>query len=283
MTRGILTPQRVLVALVLLMLISSLLPAKASDKLAMLPRWIVSHLLAPATGPLTWMSARVGGTTATPLISPDARSKFEENYFRLQNNELALLQENELLRQEIVRLSQIPERIRKAVTLLPARVVAAPSSRLDPVLTINRGRSHGVEQNMIATSGYNLVGLVIGVDNTQSRVRLITAPTTTMAVTILPQLAPPGSDGLKATVKMDATRRTLVANVRKEDQVQVDDLVHLWDQTWPKEAAGYIVGRVVEVIDNPADPILRRLVVIRPVVDLQHLTQVDVVAPKESS
>jgi cell shape-determining protein MreC len=281
MNRGLVTPQRVLVGLVLLMVVSSLLPVRHADKLAAMPRWVVEKSLAPTVQTLTWTSSQIrSGSPSVPDIAGDAR--FADNYDAMSVYAKALEQEIARLQQEIVDLKQIPERVRGAVTLVPARVIAGPRDRQDPVLTINRGQSHGVEPGMIVASGYNLVGLVIPpVDRAQARVRLITAPTMTMSVTILPQLAPPGEAGMPANLRLDRSGRAFVADTLKDDPVQVGDLVHLRDPTWPAEAAGYIVGRVARIIENPADTILRRLAVIEPRVDLLYLTQVHVVKKEQ--
>lgn len=281
MHRGLLTPQRVLIGLILLLVVSSLLPARYAASISAVPRFVVEPLIGMASQPLTWVSAQVRGSEARPLITSDAAT-FEENYFHMKNYVAALQQENEQLRREIADLEQVPKDIRRAMAILPARVVAGPRHQLDDTLTINRGRADRIEPNMVVTSGYNLVGLVSEeVAGSSAKVRLITSPTMSLSVTIVPPLAPPDAVGLPAKLRLERDGQTFAADARKQDQVAVGDLAHLRDESWPNEARGYIVGQVVAVIDNPDDPILRRVIRIRPRPDLRYLTQVSVLVPKE--
>lgn len=281
MQRGLWTPQRVLIGLILLLLISSLLPARQAARLSALPRWIIQPLIGLGSQPLTWISAQVRGRPERPIITRDAAT-FEENYFHMQNYVLALQQENERLRREIAELEQVPKDIRRAMEVVPARIIAGPRHRLDDTVTINRGRKDRIEPNLVVTSGYNLVGLVAEeVDGSTAKVRLITSPLLSLSVTILPPLAPPDAAGLPAKLRRERDGQTFAADARKQDQVAVGDLAHLRDESWPNEARGYVVGEVVAVIDNPDDPILRRVIRIKPRPDLRHLTQVSVLVPKE--
>ena len=74
-----------------------------------------------------------------------------------------------------------------------------------------------------------------------------------------------------------------IAVVSEDQPIQIGDLAHLEDRTWPREARAVVVGKVVEIAPDPNDPVLRQRVVIQPIRSLRHLSRLVVLVPSNGA
>ena len=281
MNRSLLNARRVLAALVVVLALSAVLPTSWAGVIAGVPVWVVNGTLKVATDPLTALSSWVRGPADLPPQMPEDLLA-RENFLILEAQILGLQQQLDEAREQLAELGSIAIEQRQSVLLLPARVVSAARDRTNPTMTINRGTAHGVEVGQVVVKGANLVGVVKQVDRTTANVLLVTAAETRMAVQLRDPDPRSGAPPLTASLRVDSGADRFLADIGVADAVATGYLAFLRDNAWPSEAAGYIVGQVVDVVRDPNDPIVRRIAVIQPRVDLRYATTVYVVTPKRS-
>jgi len=54
------------------------------------------------------------------------------------------------------------------------------------------------------------------------------------------------------------------------------------DNFWPRQAAGFVIGKVTAVETVTANPLLYRRITVQPILDLPHLQNVIVLVPRET-
>lgn len=285
MPASLLSPRRTLLVIAGLLFINSLMPTRfaiaVGKPLKALHDTVVTKVLA---APLVSMSNSIRGEPEgeiNPLGSGDA--------WTLLQNELGLtLQKNRQLQTrldeaqaQIEQLTQARSIALQGVSLIDARVTSfSPGDGVKPMITIDRGQTRGIVKGAPVVSGFNLVGRVDAAYPVTSDVVLINAKGTKLQVSILPPLAQAPRE-LNELIELSADRKTFRLTVGKEDPVEVGDLAHLADDSWPSEAIGYVVGEVTSVAPDPRDPLNRKLVVITPIKPLESLSRVMALVPLE--
>ncbi len=152
-----------------------------------------------------------------------------------------------------------------------ARVVAAPVSNFEQTIELDRGTGAGVRIGMPVVTGDGLVGHVVETSGRRSIVRLITDPSSSVGVRILPSNETGIADG-------EGPRRDLavgfVANgaAVKRNNVAFTSGLEGGSDLYP---AGIPVGRVTSASSPPGE--LEQRVALRPIADLAHLRFVKVV------
>lgn len=147
-------------------------------------------------------------------------------------------------------------------------------------ITIDRGSRRGVAVGQAVTSGMNLVGRVVGVTPMTATVELVTSPSMKLLARVIPPQ--PGPVPRETYAEFDNSSDDddrMTAVVGKDQSVVVGDWAHLFDETWPAEAGGCVIGQVVAVEDFSDDPLLRKRVVIEPMQTLSRLHRVVVLTP----
>ena len=155
-----------------------------------------------------------------------------------------------------------------------ARVVSAPVSNFEQTIELDRGTNHGVRAGMPVVTGVGLVGHVVEVSGRRRLVRLITDPSASVGVRLLPSGETGIADGEGPRRDLAVGFIAVNATVSKGDLAFTSGLEGGSD-LYP---AGIPVGRVKEASSPPGE--LEQHVGLRPAADLTHLRFVKVVQTK---
>ncbi len=166
-----------------------------------------------------------------------------------------------------------------------APVVGAATDLTDGTLQVRGGRDRGISKNTVAViEGVQLVGRVVEVHATTCFIRPVTTwspsarPVYFRAVVDVGQSAPVASLPMcQLTAQSDGTLRgELDADARG---VEVGQVVRLRDPAWPPAAQMKVLGLVVEVKPKETQP-LRKMVTVKPDLDLRRVSQVVLHTPR---
>ena len=264
-----------LALLVAVLVAMSFLPARAAGFISAGPRHFVRKILGPLTEPLHRVGSalrRPEETEAEPLpptVDPLVYARRLEQEIRWKDD---------LIKQ----LTQTRQLSLAGVTLVPARVTQwSGRPRSHRRISIDRGERSSVRLGQAVTDGFNLVGRVTEFGAATATVHLITSSGTSLVVRIVPaSLGPAPRELVVQRLRASDDGSHFIGHCTTEDEVQQGDLAHLYDQDWPEEAGGFVVGNVDQVIEDPASPHLRRIIIVRPARSLAHLSRVAVVVPE---
>lgn len=281
MPTGLLTPRRSLLIIALLLFVNCMLPARYAIKLGYVPRSIVAAATTPLTLPLKSLSDTIRGEEAE---HPDFGSE-EDVLVELERRMQQVVALEEALREAqemIVMLSQSRELLSlEGYQLLPARVTGYSGDSTNPTITIDKGTTKGVYEGAPVLHGISLVGRVSAAYPLTADVQLITAKGTQLQVRILPPTTGQAPRELVEMIELEEGGRWFEVLVEKDEPVEVGDLASLVDERWPPEARGYFVGAVKRILEDPADPLRFKRLIIEPLPPLQSLSRVTVLAPVE--
>jgi len=286
MNRPPITPKRVLIAIAVLLLLSSQLPTGAATAIASIPRAFVGFISKPAAM-LQRMSATLRpGRGYAPDFSPDGDLAEQLAYTKQQLIDAKAYIST--LEQDIARLRNISEslgQIDAIIDLEGIKLVGSPvlgfnGDLENPILTLGVGTNKGIREGLAVVWGAGLVGRVVSASQQTSDVQLITAADNKIQV----RIAKPNRDGLTeplpAFIRVGDDGRSFVTeDFALDAPVETGDLVHLADGSWQSRARGFIVGVVTEANAHESRPYLNKYVVIRPRLPLPTLTQVAVLVP----
>lgn len=187
--------------------------------------------------------------------------------------------EKELLEREEMRLEN--DRLRALLGLaeqeklqgVSARVIGSTPSGWVQGIVINRGSSHGVNPGMAVVSARGIVGQVVSSAPHAAQVILLTDHSSGVDALI--------QDGrARGVVSGLGSKKCALQYVRKEEQVQVGDLVVTsgMDRVYPK---GIEVGRISAIGEN--NGALFKDITVQPAVDFSKLEEVLVVTVSAQS
>ena len=275
MRQSIFSSKRILIILVVSLLISSFLPARCSRVVSTYPRNLLTIAIAPATYLIKpWVD-----TLRRPSDLTVDLDNLEE-YGRAKQQIIELQYKLSQANQRIAELSQIRDQLHLVgIRLIPASVIAWSADNLNPTLTINRGTHHNLRNRLVVTSGFNLIGSIINTQLRASTVRLITTPGT--HIIVLLTSGGTTNDPRRFVIQIHSVKNAeyFTADTDADAPIQLGDLAHLYDDSWPDEARGFLVGKIIAIEKHPDDPILRRRIIIQPVRSLTHLDHVTVIVP----
>jgi len=270
--------QRTLIGLIILLLASSLLPARWARVISSQPRHLLQASLAPVDHLLKPLADKL---RRPPDLPVDLGNR--EEYERAKQQIVELQYKLRQATEQIAELSQTRSQLRLVgVQLLPATVTAWSGDRLHPSLMINRGSRHGLRPGLVVARGFSLMGRVTDTGPVTATARLITAPKTYLIVSIRPPATTTEPREILTQVQAAGSGSEFWCETSADDPIQINDLAYLYDDAWPTEARGLVVGKVTRIDPHPDDPILRRRVVIRPIRSLMHLDHVTVIIPIEA-
>jgi len=286
MSQQWLTQKRLMIAIVLGLFATSLLPSRTVTVFTSTP----NQILTAAVEPPIWLADRLSPDLREAQTQPLVNNASKQRLQRELGNALSQIRnlENQLRQQrrQIHQLQQTQVRTDRTVTMVGARVISVSASSKKPALTIDRGRQSGVAQGQAVMYAGNLVGQVELVGPVTATVRLLTAAGTALQLNIQPPAPPRASESQKrihVRAELNAAQDAFIAEPAKDKPVQVGDLAHLDDDRWPPEAQGAIVGKVVEVSGHPQRPLLISQVRIEPLPPLKQLDRVSVLVPRRRS
>lgn len=277
MNRPPINAKRVLIALTVLLLISSQLPIGAATVISSLPRAFIRLVCMPAV-----LLTRASTTLRPPR--DDTPRYFASNEQKLADAEV-LIRRLEL---EIEELRNVSESLAQIDALLgiekinptPANVLGFNGNLKNPILTIGIGSDSGVRDDLAVVWGASLVGQVVSTSARTADVKLTTAHET-LQVRISKHTADGPSTPLPAIIQIAEDGRSFFTEEFSVDApIAVGDLVHLYDTSWQARARGFIVG-VVSEVGKSDRPLLNSRVVIRPMLSLSSLPRVVVLVPRD--
>jgi len=247
------------------------------------PHKIVETIVGPVSQLLSTVAGSVGGEELGPVHIEELSQLNTELQLRYAMI-LRLEAENRRLRRENAALQELSEHLdRRAYVLRQADVMGRSIETNTRALTINRGERAGLSQGIPAVIDANLVGRLTSVGRVTATVQLTTTPGTKLNAIITP---PTWSGGLSAArlgglVQFDAMPDGTFQALAPEDlPVNIDDIAHLRDESWPHSVQGMVLGKVVDV-QSLDDPPLRIRITIEPLRALQYLDEVTLIVPRE--
>lgn len=267
---------RWLPAAVALLLVASALPAGFLVPVGWF-RELVSMLVAPVAQPM-----RVVGGWVSPA-GPGAAEPEEIAQLRQEIEHYRTLYEQ--MRERKDDLHRQMEQMRLMISLNPsvstrllyAPVIGGSSDPASAQLLIRAGRSQGVNRNdVVAVEGVQLFGRVKQADGRTSWI----LPTTAKASgRVRGKVMIADGEGLECLLA-PAGDGTLVGDVAYEageqgpaGTVTPGQVVRLFDAEWPASAQMLVLGDVESVQPAPDSP-LRSVIVVRPRVALERVTEV---------
>ncbi len=276
MNRPPITPKRLMIAIAILLLISSQLPTRAATALSYVPRSFVSLISKPAAM-LHRMSTTLRPSRAQPLdFTGDLAQQLAQARVYIDN-----------LEQEVIELRSVSESLAQidalldlgGIRLVGANVLGFNGDLENPIITIGVGSNAKLREGLAVVWGAGLVGKVVSTSANTADVQLITAAGTQLQVRITKPSTTGAAAPLPAFIQVASDGRSFFTEeFSVNDPVQVGDLVHLADDSWQFRSRGFIVGIVAEVGDSDR-PLLNSRIVIRPAQPLPSLTRVAVLVP----
>jgi rod shape-determining protein MreC len=238
-----------------------------------LGRLVVAEVTSPILGLVD--AARRSGLSVIDgyIVLVGAKRENSELHTRVEQLE------NDLLAREEMRLEN--ERLRSLLGLaeeqklvgVSARVIGSTPSGWVQGIVVNRGSSHGVHPGMAVVSSQGVVGQVVSSAPHAAHVILVTDHSSGVDALV--------QDGrVRGVVSGVGSRKCVLRYVRKEEQIQVGDLVVTsgMDRVYPK---GINVGRI-SAIEESGGALFKEISVL-PAVDFSKLEEVFVVAVSAQS
>lgn len=264
------------------LLLCSFLPASTAHALAAPFSAAVRFIVSPVS---TWMHQTAVALRPAPEVDnlmPTDTEALREELERVWQYNRQLEQELLDARKTIQHLGRMRQLLPDTQTdLIVGRVTGSSIGKSSPSLSIDLGTRMGLSPGLAVVSGFNLVGQVVESSEDQSLVRPITTNGTLLNLRLLPPNA--GTPARETFVHAEAKSGLFTGIVGVSDPVQIGDLAHLYDETWPAEARGFVVGRVESLEPLPREPLLRRTVTIRPIRPAGALDRVVVLIPTTAS
>ncbi len=282
---SILTSRRLIPAAVALLLLTSMLPSRFAGVVGDMGA-VARFCIAPISNPLrdlaVWLLPARRGEAP-----PDEIALLQQERDHAQTLYLQKVRENERLRARIAELERGFAMSAGGFAQVTTTVVAASSDLSSRLLTARAGRAAGVREGAVAVvEAVQLVGKVTRIDGRTSQVLPITARD---AGSLRARIMVGGIDdadaGLACLLRPtgEGTLRGDVADLPEgePDTLAIDQIVRLSDSTWPAHADMLVLGRVIAIERAPEAP-LRRVVVVRPTLDLARVSEVVIRTPVET-
>jgi rod shape-determining protein MreC len=150
--------------------------------------------------------------------------------------------------------------------VLPAQVIGRNPSNWFHTLTIDKGVKHGIKVDMPVVTNQGLVGKVVEVEPSHSKVQLLISSSSGISAIVQRTRDNGVLIGLSNPIGYTRiTRLNQYADIQDGDVIISSPLTGIY----PK---GIAIGRVVEVYDDPVS--LERSALVRPEVDFERLEEV---------
>lgn len=286
MNRSPLTSRRILLATALLLLVNSMLGRPWAETVGRPLSDVSDTIFAPVTGGLRAVSLTVLPAPSAHRYAND-RELAEVIADRDEYRAMAAALEDQVqrLRETVASLQNFREQVDlEAVRIVQARVLSYNGNARNPVITIDRGNSSGVVGGLSVERDGNLVGVVSSAGPRTADVTLLSRAGARLRAVIRPADPDAVPYELVEMLQSLPDASGFFVDVGRDGPGAVGDYAHLADTSglFPVEAQGRILGRVAEVRPIPAQPLLKRLVIL-PTLPLARLSRVLVVVPMQAA
>jgi cell shape-determining protein MreC len=270
------TSDRLLPAAVVVLLVGSFVPGRFLVPVS----WagdLVGMIAAPVSQPLRtvggWLSPPSAGQSESEELAPLHRQieEYKTLYERARERNSDLLSQMEQLKLMIELNPSVSTR------LLNAPVIGSSADTASAQLKIRAGTKQGVHQNdVVAVEGVQLFGAVRDASARTSWIMPITAKAQGH---IQGKVMIEDGRGVACSLKSvgDGTLRGDVAYDEDDPEavslIEVGQTVRLDDGQWPASAQMLVLGLVESVEPAPDSP-LRPVIVVRPIIVLERVTEV---------
>jgi rod shape-determining protein MreC len=230
------------------------------------PRQAAMRVLAPVQAGVSRVGQGIGG-----LFSGWSEvGQLREENAALRRTVEELLQETVNLRAAELENRELREqlnysRLNQALSLLPAEIIGLDSSALVGAAVINRGRQAGIQDGMTVQSTAGLVGRVVSLTDSTSRVLLINHPSSAVNAVIQ------GAPGATGQVLGQSDGRLVMRYIPQAESVKVNDVVVTsgLGGAFPKNVP---IGRVMHIETRDVEMFQRA--VVEPFVNFRKLSHV---------
>ncbi|QQE11241.1 hypothetical protein JD969_17355 [Planctomycetota bacterium] len=281
--------QRLLMFAVFVLAISSLLPASFAGRVSFVPKAIVNFVLIPTTTILHGFSSSVRPPKTLPAANINTFEQLQAEYAAATALIRQLQFESERLRDENDQLRRYHELNGSANSLHIVRTQVSGSTQPpNPTLLISKGANHGIAIGNVAFLDGKLVGSIRFTTPLTAEIKLINSQAVQLPVVFKPTVGdiPEGSEEqYDLTLNTEDDGQTFFAQIDKDSPVEIGFWAHLYDrynQYWPTEAKGLIVGQIIDIIPDPTNPYLVNRAIIKPTIELQRLREVDILVPDQN-
>ena len=230
------------------------------------PRQLIMRVVSPVQGGLTRVGQSVSGVTSG---WGDVGRLREENA-ALKKTVEELVQETVSLRAAELENRELRDQLKYSrdnptQALVPAEVIGLDSSVLVGYAIINRGRDSNIQEGMTVQSTAGLVGRVVSVTDTTSRILLIDHPASSVNAVIQ------GTPGATGQVLGQPDGRLIMRYIPQAETVKINDVVVTsgLGGAFPRNAP---IGRIVGIEARDVDMFQRA--VIEPFVNFRKLNHV---------
>ncbi|MHB1157476.1 MAG: rod shape-determining protein MreC [Phycisphaerales bacterium] len=265
--------------------VCAFLPARLSSFATPLHNFVAAAVNPPSRL-LSLIGSDLRGRNEQPVLDRDLQ-RLSGELLSLRNLVIRYQDENERLRADNAALQELSRTLgNRSYTFRLAQVMSRSVSPSHRAVTINLGSRAGITENFAAVSGPNLVGRVTATGSVTSDIRLITSAGQKLEAVLMPAVWPNGRPPenrrqFHVLFQADGTEYLTAVNVPRDTPVQVGDIAHLADNTWPDDVQGMVLGRVTEVT-HVRDPVLFKKITLRPLRALSYLDQLTVIVPREA-
>jgi rod shape-determining protein MreC len=233
-------------------------------------RNVVLDVFGPVRSAADWVFSPLDNAWQGITSYDDLEAENAELRARLAEVESSILQVSEIesQRQELLALMNVQDTVPN-IPRVTARVIDAPVSNFERTIELDRGSRNGVLRGMPVETGAGLIGRVVDVSSTRSRVELLTDPNFDVGV----RMVRSGDDGSAAGRGRGEDLE--VSFVELETVVIPGETVvtsGFQGSTFPE---GLLVGTVVDVEPNAVQATQR--ITVRPAAELTRLRWVSVI------
>jgi len=203
----------------------------------------------------------------TDVVSRGEHHRLREEYNRLQNHLVNIIEQRDQAYKEIKKLSGLRKRFPlEGDSLVPAYVIRIPNNRPSE-LRINRGEKDGLAKGQFVLGDNGIIGTISYVSSHTARVMLITDPASQIGVKIAE---------MNKVMKGNGDNSAKVLMVPKKYKIKAGQNVFAFKEPGFLDAP-MIVGKVTQCKTDDNDPLLWDITV-APVCDLESLNDVTVIA-----
>lgn len=287
MAQSMSTSRKILIAAGVLLLVNSQINARYARWLGIAPTGIVRTIT-------KWPRALVNGIVVGTLVidsreQPESEDGIdikaqEEKWGRGYALTRQVYAENTRLRNELANYRAIGE-VRDDLESLgfhPATVTGRNTDPSNPSIGITSGTRSGIGLDQAVVVGGNLIGFISEAGISHATIKLITAPDITMQARIIPvnwDFSQP-STLERLVTQRDRQGTYFYCDIQRgTHRVKVGDIATV-DDSLLAQANGFVIGRVVEIIKAPDQPLLIDRIIIRPILIPGQQREVTVLVPQ---